>query len=170
MFDNNRGQNNGKQGAKKLNFLVEWIGNDPNYMFSKKFDNSKDALAFVDKNKTAIAYKMDNETKDSGKWKIIPTDSSREMIKAINLKRKLAEKKGLNTFLNADGTGDIEIVTTTEYKRNQNTRILSTVVLSGALAYAGTKMENKYVKYGFFGLSLLNAFFTLRNHQINKIA
>lgn len=165
MFDNNRQQ---RQGKKQPKFMVEWIGNDANYMFVKKFETSKDALAFVDKNKTAIAYKLDNEGKDSGKWKIIPTDSSREMIKAINLKRKLAEKKGINTFLNADGTGDVEIVTTTEFKRNQNVRILSTVVLSGALTYAGTKMDNKYVKYGFFGLALINTYFTLKNFQTNK--
>ncbi len=167
MFENNNRQQRG-QGKKSQKFMVEWIGNDPNYMFTKKFETSKDALGFVDKNKTAIAYKMDNEGKDSGKWKIIPTDSSREMIKAINLKRKLAEKKGVNTFLNADGTGDVEIVTTTEFKRNQNVRLLSTAVLSGALAYAGHKMENKYVKYSFFGLAIANAFFTLRQRDINK--
>lgn len=168
MFHNEKQQQ--VQGGKKPKFLVEWIGNDPNYMFVKKFQTSKEALSFVDKNKTAIAYKVDNESKDSTKLKIVPTDSSREMIKAINLKRKLAEKKGLNTFLNADGTGDVEVVTTTEFKRNQHVRILSTVVLSGALTYAGMKMENKYVKYGFWGLAFINSYLTLRNFQLNKNA
>jgi len=157
-----------KQQKKEPSYKVDWIGTDPNYMFSKTFVDGKEAIELAKKNNESIAYKLDKTSKDSVKWKIIPTDGSKEMVKSVKIKRNLKKKQGIDTFVNADGTGDVEIVTTTELKRNQRVRLLSTVVLSSALGYAGTKMENKYLKYGFFGLAIINAVFTLKNYQFNK--
>ena len=83
---------------------------------------------------------------------------------------RIREKKGINQFINADGIGENVDVTTTEYKQSQKARIVSTVVISGALIYAGTRKEiqNKYVRYGLIGLGVLNALANIRNFRINK--
>jgi len=153
---------------KTATYKVDWIGSDANYMFSKSFTSGKEALELAKKNSESIAYKLDESKKDSVKWKIIPTDGSKEMVKAVKIKRNIKKKQGIDSFVNADGTGDVEVVSTTEFKRNQRVRILSTVAISGALTYAGSQTENKHIKYAFFGLAILNAFFTLKNYQFNK--
>ena len=164
----NFGRPNNQQ-AKKPIFRVEWIGNDPNFAYTKEFTSLKETQDFIKNNAEAIAYKIDKKTKDSTKWKIIPSDSSKEMIKAIELKRRIKDKKGYSTFINADGMGSDEVVTTTEFKTHQNLRLLSTVAVSGSLAYAGYKMDNKYVKYGFWGLAFINAFVNIKNFNFNKV-
>lgn len=161
------GQNQARK--KEAIYRVEWIGNDPNYVFTKEFTSIKDAQDFTKTNAEAIAYKVDKKSKDSTKWKIIPTESSKEMIRAVELKRRIKEKKGYSTFINADGMGSDEVVTTTEFKTHQNLRLLSAVAITGSLAYAGYKMENKYVKYGFWGLALINAYANIKNFNFNKV-
>ena len=160
------GQN---KNSKKAIFRVEWIGNDPNHVFTKEFSTLGETQDFLKSNSEAIGYKVEKRGKDSTKWKIIPSESSKEMIRAIELKRRIKDKKGYSTFINADGMGSNETVTTTEFKTHQNLRILSTIAISGSLAYAGHKMENKYVKYGFWGLALINAYVNVKNFNFNKV-
>ena len=151
-------------------YKVDWIGQDPNFMFSKTFVNGEEAMALAKKNVDSVAYKKTTDKNDTIQWQIIPTDGSKEMIRAVKLKRKIREKKGINQFINADGIGETVDVTTTEYKQSQKARIVSTVVISGALIYAGTRKEiqNKYVRYGLIGLGVLNALANIRNFRINK--
>jgi hypothetical protein len=151
-------------------YKVDWIGQDPNFMFSKTFVDGEEAISLAKKNVDSVAYKKTTDKNDTVQWKIIPTDGSKEMIRAVKMKRKLREKKGINQFINADGIGSNTDVTTTEYKQSQRARVVSTVVISGALIYAGTRTEiqNKYVRYGLITLGVLNAIANIRNYRINN--
>lgn len=159
-----------KQAKKPTVFYkVDWIGQDPNYMFSKTFVKGQDAVDLAKKNAESIAYKSVKVNNDLIQWQIIPTDGSKEMIRQVRLKRQMREGKGLSQFVNADGVGDVEVVTTSEYKQNQRSRILSTVVISGSLIYAGTRKElPTWLRYSLIGLGSLNALLNIRAFNINK--
>jgi hypothetical protein len=158
-----------KQKKPTVFYKVDWIGQDPNYMFSKTFVKGKDALDLAKKNAESVAYKTVKVADDLIQWQIIPTEGSKEMIRQIKLKRQMREKKGLSQFVNADGVGDVEVVTTSEYKQNQRARILSTVVISGSLIYVGTRKElPTWLRYSLIGLGSLNAILNIRAYNLNK--
>jgi len=158
-----------KQKKPNVFYKVDWIGQDPNYMFSKTFVKGKEALDLAKKNAESAAYKSVKVADDLIQWQIIPTEGSKEMIRQIKLKRQMREKKGLSQFVNADGIGDVEVVTTSEYKQNQRARILSTVVISGSLIYAGTRKElPTWLRYSLIGLGSLNAILNIRAYNLNK--
>lgn len=158
-----------KQQRPAMNYRVDWIGQDPNFLFSKKFSNGKEASELASKNAEAVAYKLTKESDGSSKWQIIPTPGSKELVRTVKLNRKIREKRGLSVYLNADGIGENEVVSTTEYRANQKIRIASTLLVSGALVYAGYKTESTpWLRYTFFGVAALNAFFHMRNYNINK--
>ena len=157
--------------AKKPNvfYKVDWVGQDPNFMFSKTFVKGQEAVDLANKNAESIAYKSVKVNDDLIKWQIIPTEGSKEMIRQVKLKREMKEDKGLSQFVNADGVGDVEIVTTSEYKQNQRSRILSTVLISGSLIYVGTRKElPTWLRYSLIGLGSLNAILNIRAFNINK--
>ena len=164
--------NFGKKEQKKpvVVYKVDWVGKDPNTMFSQTFIDGKDALALAKTNPDSVAYKMTANKKDVIAWQVLPSDGAKEMIRAVKMKRKIREKNGINGFINADGVGENVDVTTTEYRQNQRARIVSTVVISGALIYAGTRkeIENKYVRYGLVGLGVLNAIANIHKYNLNN--
>lgn len=161
--------NLGKQKKPTVFYKVDWIGQDPNYMFSKTFVKGQEALNLAKKNAESVAYKTVKVSDDLIQWQIIPTEGSKEMIRQIKLKRQMREKKGLSQFVNADGVGDVEVVTTSEYKQNQRARILSTVVISGSLIYVGTRKElPTWLRYSLIGLGSLNAILNIRAFNLNK--
>jgi hypothetical protein len=150
-------------------YKVDWIGQDPNFMFSQTFVDGKQTLDMAKMNPDSVAYKMVKTNKDVIQWQIIPTEGSKEMIRGVKMKRKIREKQGLSNYINADGVGENKIVSTTEYAQNQKSRLITTVVISGALIYAGTRKElQPWLRYTLLGLGGLNAFFNLKNYQINK--
>jgi hypothetical protein len=162
--------NIGKQKKPTIVYKVDWIGQDPNFMFSKTFVSGQEALKLAEKNTESVAYKMVKSNKDTIQWQIIPTDGSKEMIRAVNLKRAINQKNGgLSNFMNADGVGEVATVTTSEYKQNQRSRLISTIAISGALIYAGTRKElQPWLRYTLIGLGSLNALFNIRNYNLNK--
>jgi len=164
--------NFGKKQEKKptIVYKVDWIGKeDPNIMFSKTFINGKEALEMAKSNSESVAYKMEKSDKDTIAWKMIPTVGSKEIVRSTKLKRKIRENKGFTTFFNADGIGEVTETTTTEYRQNQKSRILSTVVISSALIYAGTRKElQPVVRYSFIGLGILNALFNIHKYNLNN--
>jgi hypothetical protein len=153
-------------------YRVNWVGKDPNLMFSKAFIDGNEAKKLADSNADSIAYKIEKKGQDSIQYKIIPSAGSKEMVRDLKLKRQMREKKGMNAFINADGIGSVETVSTSEYKYNQNSKLISTVAISGALIYAGTRkeIENKYIRWSFIGLGVIHAIFNLKNYSINKNA
>jgi hypothetical protein len=158
-----------KQKQPQNVYKVDWIGQDPNFMFSQTFIDGKATLDMAKQNPDSVAYKMVKTNKDVIQWQIIPTEGSREMIRGVKMKRKIREKQGLSNYINADGVGETKIVSTTEYAQNQKARLINTVAISGALIYAGTRKElEPWLRYTLLGLGGLNAFFNIRNYQINK--
>ena len=152
-------------------YKVEWVGQDPNFLFSKTFVDGKSTMDFLSKNVDAIGYKKVKDDKQSTvQWQIIPSEGSKEMVRSVKLKRKIVEKKGLSSFVNADGTGNVATVTTSQYSANQKALIIDTLVVSGALIFAGTRPEiqNKYVKWGLIGVAVLNAVFNIHRYNLNK--
>lgn len=158
-----------KEKKPTVVYKVDWIGQDPNMMFSRTFVNGKDAMALAKTNPDSVSYKMVKSDKDVIAWQVLPSDGAKEMIRAVKMKRKIREKNGMSNFINADGIGENAEVTTTEYRQNQRARIVSTVVISGALIYAGTRkeIENKYVRYGLIGLGVLNAIANIHKYNHN---
>ncbi len=164
-------QNKKQAAPPQLNYRVDWIGSDdPNFVFSKFFTTGQEALDLAKKNVEAIAYKKTKVKDSTSQWQIIPTEGSKEILRAVVLKRKMREKTGMSNFVNADGTGETEVVTTSEYKTNQNIKLASMVLISGALIYAGTRkeIENKYIRYGLIGAGVLNAIFNFRSFKFNQ--
>jgi len=160
---------NKKEKAPSIFYKVDWIGQDPNFMFSKTFLKGTEALDLAKKNVESIAYKSVKVNKDTIKWQIIPTDGSKEMIRAVKLKRGLSEKTGMSNFVNADGLGQVETVTTSEFKQSQRSRIISSVVISGSLVFIGTRKElPMWIRYGAIGLAIVNAGFNIKNYNTNK--
>lgn len=151
-------------------YRVDWVGQDPNMLFTKVFKDGKEALSLANKNEESIAYKFVKNKDNTMLFKILPTKGSKEMVRAIKLKRQMREKSGFSNFINDDGIGEVAEVTTTEFKMNQKARVISIVAISGALIYAGTRKEalQPWLRYTLMGLGGAYALFTFRNYKKNQ--
>ena len=59
-----------KQKKPTVFYKVDWIGQDPNFMFSKTFVKGQEAVDLAKKNTESIAYKSVKVNDDLIKWQI----------------------------------------------------------------------------------------------------
>tara|TARA_R110001592_G_scaffold321960_4_gene600683 strand:+ start:7864 stop:8364 length:501 start_codon:yes stop_codon:yes gene_type:complete len=120
-----------KEKPKRPDFKVVWMGKkDPTHNFEKYFFSAKEAKEYADKMNDALVMKF-VKRKDNGQmWEILPTDASLELIKNIQVVRKIKEK-----YSSADG--EINPVTTQSFDERKRKRLVKAFVFSPFLIYTG---------------------------------
>lgn len=147
-------------------FLVKWVGKDNSFLYEKRFSTYDDALTFSKTVKYGIVCKAKKGTQDTMQYEIVPTVSARELVKAIKIHKKLDKK---SQFYNADGITEIQSVTTTQLRSSQNARLISMLLFTPVIIYAGTRKElPKWLRYSLFTIAGLSFISNYSNYSMNK--
>jgi len=159
-----------RQKPKNI-YKVVWLGKNPTYQYSKTFHSVDEATSFASTVKDSLVYHLQSSSKksNSSKYRLIDTSDAKEFMKSIRLHRKLREKSG---FLSVDGSSEVGVTTTTEYRNSQKARAITVLVVAPILMYAGWKAKGseggKLLGYSTMIIGGLIGVLTAKTYIVNR--
>ena len=160
-----------KRQKPKEVYEVMWLGKNPTYQYSKTFHSVNEATSFASTVKDSLVYHLQSSSKksSSSKYRLIETSDAKEFMKSIKLHRKLREKSG---FMNVDGSSEVGVTTTAEYRNSQKARAITVLVIAPILIYAGWKAKDsengKSLGYATMIIGGLIGVNTAKTYMVNR--
>ena len=147
----------------KPRFKVIWMGSQNlNHNFEKYFFKEDEAVKYADELDGALVLEHKKAKENSMMWEIIPTESSKELLKNIAIVRKIKER-----YSSADGNA--EVMSTTSLEERQRRRLAKALLVSPFLVYTGAtyKLPNP-IRIGLVACGVLLGLNELKYYLINR--
>lgn len=148
-------------------YQIEWAGSeDPKMIYSVIKGSLEEATKFSEGLSDAIVTRLVKTSENAYQYQVVPTQTGKDLVLAINARRKL-KKKAL--LVNREGVSSLGIRTVPEFQKSQRSRGIGILVVPSVTIYAGTRKElPMWLRASLIAVGVCSLYVNGINYMSNK--